>query len=272
VYLPHGGRIWHISWSPDGEKIATASNDQTVKVWDPVTGENILTLRGHTDQVEFVTWHPDGVLLASTGYDSNVILWDTTKGIMTKKLDIYAGREVRAADFSPNGRFLAAAGQDDTSLVVYDLLTDKTISIGNVNDVTSVQWASDGERIAVAMDDGVIAMVSAASGEMLFSVKAHSAFARSLVWSPDGRRLASGGKEGAMKIHDALTGEELLAIHGHEELVFTIAWSPDGTRIATGSFDEYVRVWDASNGYRFEAEVAVGKSGKIDANTRLDDD
>jgi WD40 repeat protein len=50
--------VWSVAWSPDGRRLATASWDQTAKVWDAASGQEVLTLRGHTDRVVSVAWSP----------------------------------------------------------------------------------------------------------------------------------------------------------------------------------------------------------------------
>jgi len=66
-----------VSFSPYGKRLASAGYDQTVKVWDAQTGQEALTLKGHTSQVESVSFSPDGKRLASAG-DGTVRVWDAT--------------------------------------------------------------------------------------------------------------------------------------------------------------------------------------------------
>jgi WD40 repeat protein len=67
-----------VAFSPDGKRLASASVDRTVKVWDAATGQESLTLKGHTDYVMSVAFSPDGQRLASTSFDKTVKVWDVT--------------------------------------------------------------------------------------------------------------------------------------------------------------------------------------------------
>jgi WD40 repeat protein len=67
-----------MAFSRDGRRLALACWDHTVKLWDPETGQDILTLRGHTGRVSSVAFSPDGQRIASAGEDKTVRLWDAT--------------------------------------------------------------------------------------------------------------------------------------------------------------------------------------------------
>jgi dipeptidyl aminopeptidase/acylaminoacyl peptidase len=72
----HGGIAHSCSWSPDGTRLAFASDDTTVRVWDVTHGREVVKLTGHTDTVESCTWSPDGTRLSSTSDDGTVRVLD----------------------------------------------------------------------------------------------------------------------------------------------------------------------------------------------------
>src|SRR5260370_32168433 len=79
-FLGHLGIVYAASWSPDQSRIATASEDSTVGIWDASTGARLSTLSGHTGTVYAVAWSPDGTTLASASADATVRLWDAGPG------------------------------------------------------------------------------------------------------------------------------------------------------------------------------------------------
>jgi WD40 repeat protein len=73
-------RVRSVAWTLDGTKIASASDDKTIKVWNAQMGQCVSTLSGHSDSVNAVSWRPDGTVLASGSVDKTIKLWDTQSG------------------------------------------------------------------------------------------------------------------------------------------------------------------------------------------------
>jgi WD40 repeat protein len=74
--MGHGDKVISVTFSPDRKTLASASFDNTIKLWDVATGKEKTTLMGHGDKVISVTFSPDGKTLASASADNTIILWD----------------------------------------------------------------------------------------------------------------------------------------------------------------------------------------------------
>ncbi|HEY7355013.1 MAG TPA: TIR domain-containing protein, partial [Ktedonobacterales bacterium] len=76
----HHSAVYAVAWSPDGSRLASASGDTTLRLWDAASGKELATLIGHTTGVMAVAWSPDGTRLASASGDKTMRLWDAASG------------------------------------------------------------------------------------------------------------------------------------------------------------------------------------------------
>ncbi len=237
----HTDKVRSVVFSPDGKRLASASDDRTVKVWDTATGQVTLTLKGHTGPVTSVTFSADGKRLASASDDRTVRVWDADKEVLSLK-------GVNSVAYSPDGKRLASASHDGT-VKVWDATTGQEIlTLKGYASGFSVAFSPDGKRLASA-SESTVKVWEVGTGQQILTLKGHTSAVQSLAFSPDGKRLASTSGRwllppGEVKIWDAATGQETLTLKGHTSAVVSVAFSPDGKRLASGSKDSTVKVWE----------------------------
>jgi WD40 repeat protein len=258
----HGGGLTSVAFSPDGRRLASASEDHTIKLWDTATGQEVVTLRGHTDTVWCVGFSPDGSRLASSGEDHRLKVWDLRTGQESWSRD--GGAALHGVAFSPDGRRLASAGWDE-KIRIWDADTGKKISslTGHSLAVISVAYSPDGQRLASGSMDQTVKVWDTADGREIFTLKGHTNHAWHVAFSPDGRWLASAGWDLVVRVWDLGTGKEAFPLRGHSNFVAGVAFSPDGRRLASACWDSTVKVWDLAA--RREVRTLRGHTKGIEA-------
>ncbi len=245
----HSDYVMSISFSPDGKSLASASFDETVKLWDTQTGQEILSLKGHSGRVVSVSFSPDGKRLASA----------TSGGVGVKVWNVQTGQELlsikghTSVAFSPDGKRLAS-GSENKTVTVWNAQTgqEELLLKGHSGIVTCVSFSPDGKRLASAGEGKMVKVWDAQTGQEDLSLKGHTGEVTSVAFSPDGKRIATASIDQTVKVWDAQTGQEALSLKGHSNKVTSVAFSPDGKRIAAASGARFsageVKVWDAQTG------------------------
>ncbi len=103
-------------------------------------------------------------------------------------------------------------------------------------------------KILATIDDNIVRVWNATTGEQLQELKGHQSGVRSVVFSPDGKQIATASDDKTARLWDASTGEQLHQLSGHLHMVESVVFSPDGKQLATASWDKTARLWNASTG------------------------
>jgi WD40 repeat protein len=239
-----------VAFSPDGKRIASGSLDSTVKVWDSSTGQELLSLMGHTKGISSVAFSPDGKRIASGSLDSTVKVWDSSTGRELLLLKGYTNG-VSSVAFSPDGKLVLTGNGDRTAKVWDAEMGQEVLSLkGHTKEVRSVAFSPDGKRIASGSWDNTVKVWDSSTGQELLSLIGHTKGISSVAFSPDGKRIASGSLDSTVKVWDSSTGQELLSLKGHTNGVNVVVFSPDGKRLASGGKKKFgvMKVWDSSTG------------------------
>jgi WD40 repeat protein len=241
------GPVISVALSPDGRRIVSGSDDNTLRVWDADSGQLIGALAGHTDKVTSVAFSPDGHLIVSGGWDNSVRLWDARTGQpIGAPLTGHTDKVVSVA-FSPDGRRIVSGSADGT-LRLWDAATRKLIGAIRVPIGGTVAFSPDGRRI-VSGSDKTLMLWDASTGQQIGVLTGHTDAVTTVAFSPDGHRIASGSYDKTVRLWDAESGQPIGGpLTGHTNVVTSVRFSPDGNRMVSGSYDNTLRLWNPDTG------------------------
>ncbi len=243
----HKDWVHSVSFSPDGQILASGSDDNTIKLWRISDGDLIKTLKGHEGGVRSVSFSPDGQILASGSSDKNIKLWQMPDGSLIRTL---AGHEgwVHSVSFSPDGQILASGGSDNTIKLwrVSDGSLIGTLA-GHTNDVRSIAFSPDGQILASGSLDKTIKLWRVFDGSLIRTIS-ETGLVVSVSFSPDGEILASGSDDSTIKLWRVSDGSLIRTLTGHKGFVRSVSFSPDGEILASGSDDYTIKLWQVSDG------------------------
>ena len=211
----HKWGMHSMALSPDGDILASGSEDMTIRLWNMHTGEHKKTLSGHTDRVYSVAFSPDGKTLVSGSDDNTIRLWDVDTGETQRILTGHAGEFEGLDNNGPS----------------------------SIKGVKSVAFSPDGEILASG-GDNVIHLWDVGTGKRTMTLFGHTHWVFSLAFNPDGKTLASGSIDSDIRLWDPHTGQHKKTLTGHSAWVRSIAFSPDGKTLVSGSDDGSVLIWE----------------------------
>lgn len=250
--LPRQSGLYDINFLGDG-RFAIAGQDGTTRVYDQVSGQQLMTLAGSSSTVISLAGSPDGKRIATGSYDGNLRIWDATSGREVLTISAHQGIIWDVA-ISPDGNKIASASVDGF-LNLWDRKSGELIlSIPEGGDsgggFTGLAFSPDGLRLSTGSLDGTITLWNAQTGEKQEVLKGHKNMIVGLDFSPDGSQLASASWDGTAKTWDLSNNEVITTFDGHRPtaLVSGVVFHPDGKSVFTSADDQFVYQWDATTG------------------------
>ncbi|KAG9070331.1 hypothetical protein KI688_009668 [Linnemannia hyalina] len=236
-----------VAFSPDSQRIASGDWGGLVRLWDCTSGEELLTMEGHTDPIRSLAYSPCGNHIASVSDDKTVRLWDSGTGVCIFVLEGHT-EWVASARFSPDGRQLIS-GSGDGTIRFWDSETGEpgVVLRPSLGEIHSLAISPDGRWIASGHGDGNVRLWDMVSGSPDPVLQGHTNTVMGITFSPDGQLVATSSDDCRAMLWDASTGDIISTFDGHLTYITGVAFSPDGLTIASGSGDGTVRLWEASS-------------------------
>jgi WD40 repeat protein len=248
VLKGHKASVNSVAISPDGQTLATGSDDRTVNLWSLKTGKQIFTFFGQAEEIHAVAISPDGQMLVAGGFDNKITSWQLNTKALFRSF-FYQNSPyshsgfISSLAFSQDRKILASASGDKTIRLWggYTGEIKRTLN-GHSDTVLSIAITPDGQ-IASGSADKTIRLWSLSSCQQPRILTGHSSWVTTVVITPDGNTLVSGSTDGTINLWNLGTGELLYTLTGHSSGVYSITISPNGRTLASGSTKE-VKLWN----------------------------
>ena len=245
------------------DRLATASGDATIKVWNVRTNTLLFTLSGHTDSVECIKWTGEAMIV-SCSRDRTIKVWNPNRGILIRTL---TGHGHRVNTIAISSDYILRCGP-------YDYFNNKSFS----NKEDMVQVAKE-KYAAYRNEHGQDTLVSGSDDFTIYMWKyetnkapikrllGHQQLINHIVYSSDGRYIASASFDKKIKLWNGHNGEFLYTLTGHVGPVYQIVWSYDSRYLVSASKDSTAKLWDI--GALSSPSTSVGKVLKTSAKETL---
>lgn len=264
--IGHTGIVISAVFSPDGNKVVTASSDKTAIIWDTKTGQLLHILDKHTKDVVSAKFSTDGKRVVTASWDKTAKIWDVQTGEMLFNLDTVQGhnQNVLSAEFSQDGKYVVTCSEDKTA-IIWNATTGKFMNrlTAHKDYVNSVCFSYNGKMIVTSSNDYTAIVWNVETGDSLYSLKGHTGNVTSAIFSPDSlsNSIVTSSFDKTARVWDSKTGLPLFTLL-HADRVMSANFSKDGNLIVTASRDRLARIWNTETG-KLQSQPLIGHTKAV---------
>lgn len=214
----HTDVVFGVAWSPDGNKLATGSQDKTARMWEWPSGKELYVIKDHSDAVTRVAFAPDGKSLYTASLDHNARRFDVADG---KVLHVYSGHNegITALAVRPNGDRIVTSGSEPEIRWWPIESGDPGRQGGHSGTVNDIVFSKDMKLVATAGADHTVRLWDGNSTGQIRALTGSDDWMYAAAISPDDKLVAGAGADGFVRIWEAATGRLRLSL---------VAWPPAG--------------------------------------------
>ncbi len=247
-----GADINSVTFDASGAQVVTASDDNTIKLWDAATGVERGEFTGHQEvcaDEEEKCWvwgadfSPDGERAVSASRDRTAIVWDTSNAATVTTLRGH-GASIYDVAWSPDGSAIATASGDD-KVIIWNPESGEAVRTlsGHGDDVNAVDFHPNGDMLATASDDGRVSLWNWRSGVRIDSLPIGGP-GNDVKFSGDGAMFAAAADNGVVRIWRTIDNNLIGTLDHGAEKAFAVAFAADNSVLVTSGVDPIIRIWD----------------------------
>jgi tetratricopeptide (TPR) repeat protein len=245
----HTDIVWSVAWSPDGTMLASGSEDQTARIWDALSGDEIKTLRAHREEVDYgsvesVSWSPDSTQLATPGWSGRISIWDIDDAQITRLLvpETWSFRNA----WSPDGKTIVSVKRSSINLLSFS--SGRLYLFSETYEISDYKWSPDSSHVATG-HQGFVLIWDTQTGATIATLRPQPSIQNQchIAWSPDSNQLFLGCGN-YYSLWNVINVEEIWSYSSSN--VGCAAWSPNNSMIAVGKTDGGISILDAETGER----------------------
>lgn len=271
-------KVHDVEIDEDSDRMITALEDGTVRLWSLNEGRELARLEGHEGKTKEITVSETAGTVASLGDDGEVQVWRLDSG---KKVARFTDESKALSVVLSDSGTISVTGHEDGSVRVLDAATgeQQTRFEAASDSILALAMGAGDEILVAASASGQLSAWNLKTQDQLFSVSAHEGTILSVTVTKDGTKVVSGGEDGRVRVSDITTGEAITEVEASGDPIQSVAVTEAGDQVAAAGDDGILRVFDTASGsevYSFEGHgaaitsVAYGKDEKVVHTASLD--